>query len=347
MAMLDSFLVLTLFVFLNNAPATITSLEVLALLTAVTATAWVLWRKLGGRVPSLLFAVCAFAVFIVANNPFSIIALWCAFVSLRVSCGRIAPRLYGALIVAACFAIHLFAGSEPPRILTETIAGVLVAAAGIGLATTVADQAKATAQLRELALTRERERIAATLHDALGHRLTTIGMSLDYAARVTPKAPDDAIDEISRARQSVSAALSEMRATVRALTPAQIVEGDIEATLHQVAESFDSTSLDVDFTSNLDAGARFSAEQSALMLGFTQEALTNVVRHAGASRVVIRIDNSGIDVSDDGFGNDSADSFGLRSLRERARSLGGSVATSPHGGIDGGFRITLTLRSQR
>ena len=120
------------------------------------------------------------------------------------------------------------------------------AAAALNLASTVSRQRWYEAHQQDMAVAKERERIAATLHDALGHRLTTIGLSLDYALRIPDAEKRDS--EIAHARASVSEALQEMRATVRAMKPAAHPDEDIESALSHLAESFATTSLDVEFS---------------------------------------------------------------------------------------------------
>ncbi|WP_018297572.1 sensor histidine kinase [Corynebacterium lubricantis] len=90
-----------------------------------------------------------------------------------------------------------------------------------------------------------------------------------------------------------------------------------------------------------------SDDTAQLILHFVQEALTNVVRHARADRVIIRVAEDEVAVSDNGMGNDHQAGFGLDSMREKAHSLGARIDTAPHGGIDGGFRLTLKLPKER
>ncbi|WP_019194225.1 sensor histidine kinase [Corynebacterium timonense] len=277
------------------------------------------------------------------------------------SVGARGAYLYAGVIVASCLGLQLSAGQGAVRVVSETVAGALAAVAGPTLAGAVRQQRDeeqalrdtnrrlhaALTDSREPALTQERARVAATLHDGLGHRLTTIGMSLDYATRMVGTSPENAVSELRRARADVSAALEEMRATVRAMKPVTLVARDILATLRQLADSFRSTALNVEFESSGPHTGFFSEEQAVLMLRFTQEALTNVVRHSRADWVLIRVSGDGVVGADNGTGNVAAEDFGLTSLRERAASLGATISVEPHGGLDGGFRIALHLGEAR
>lgn len=280
-----------------------------------------------GPLAAVALAVSALAVFYTANNPLSIFVLWCAIVALFLSVGARGAYLYAGVIVASCLGLQLSAGQGTVKAVSGTVAGALAAIAGLTLAGAVRQQRvkeqalrgtnrrlhAALANSRELALTLERARIAATLHDGLGHRLTTIGMGLDYATRMADTHPGNAVSELRRARTDVSAALEDMRATVRVMKPVTLVAGDILATLRQLADSFRSTALNVAFASS---GGSFSEEQAVLMLRFTREARKNVVRHSRADRVPIRVSGDGVVVADDDAGNEAAEDFGTLSPGE-------------------------------
>lgn len=342
---LDSILVFAILLYLNFTPTELARQGVALTVAVPTIVAWVAWRKTEHKVAAVGFALCAFGVFATANNPISILVLWCAVVAVHVSLGKRAAYVYAGAIVVASFLVQLKVQAPVSKVALETLAGAAAAAAGLNLASTVARQRWHEAHQQDMAMARERERIAATLHDALGHRLTTIGLSLDYALRIPD--PDKRDSEIAHARASVSEALHEMRATVRAMKPAARPDEDIESALSHLAESFATTSLDVQFSHTPEATkAKYSTEERMLMLHFCQEALTNVLRHSHATRAQIVLDNRILSVTDNGIGTAGPEAFGITSLRERAAGLGGEVATLAHGGIDGGFRIELHLKEK-
>lgn len=340
--LLDSILVFATLLCLNFAPAALVREGVLLAVAVLTVTAWVAWRRTEHRVAAVCFSLCAFAVFSTANNPISILVLWCAVVAVHMSLGKRAAYVYAGAIVVAAFLAQVTAHASAGKTAFETFAGAVAAAVGLNLASTVARQRWYEAHQQDMAMAKERERIAATLHDALGHRLTTIGLSLDYALR-TPDA-EKRDGEIARTRESVSEALHEMRATVRAMKPAAHPNEDIESALSHLAASFATTSLDVQFAHT--AQAKYSTEERMLMLHFCQEALTNVLRHSHATKARIELDRRTLAVADNGMGATGPEAFGITSLRERAAGLNGEIVTSAHGGIDGGFRIELHLKEK-
>lgn len=343
--LLDSILVFAILLYINFTSAALARKGILLAVALLTVAAWVAWRRTEHRVAAVCFSLCAFAVFATANNPISILVLWCAVVAVHMSLGKRAAYVYAGAIVAAAFLAQLKVQAPVSKIALETLAGAAAAAAALNLASTVSRQRWYEAHQQDMAVAKERERISATLHDALGHRLTTIGLSLDYALRIPDAEKRDS--EIAHARASVSEALQEMRATVRAMKPAAHPDENIESALSHLAESFATTSLDVEFSHAVHTPqAKYSTEERMLMLHFCQEALTNVLRHSHATKAQIVLDDRTLAVTDNGIGTTGPEAFGITSLRERAAGLGGEIATLAHGGIDGGFRIELHLKEK-
>ncbi|WP_083841660.1 sensor histidine kinase [Mobilicoccus pelagius] len=228
---------------------------------------------------------------------------------------------------------------------------------------------------KELVLARERSRAARDLHDGLGHRLTLVTMSLDFALRARDRTPDRAWEEVATARATTGEAIDEMRLWVRALSPVAVEGLQGAAALDAVAEAFRGTGVDVT-VSTLGEERPLPDDVVLFLHRFVQEGLTNALRHARARRVTIDLaygtDDVTITSTDDGRTHDDgrdaggdtgsasaagADGvaattdatdiedadvvpgFGLRSLSERASALGGEVAT--HRGEDG---LVLTAR---
>ena len=145
---------------------------------------------------------------------------WLTLIVLALSVSQLAAQCYAALIVVLVLAVHLVVRSPWQMVFSNFIAAGLVLAGGLVFAALLvgahaADQERRRAldelrirlrDSRELDLTQERERTARALHDNLGHRLTTIGVSLDYARRIFPDDPAKADAELRRARQDTSEA---------------------------------------------------------------------------------------------------------------------------------------------
>jgi signal transduction histidine kinase len=202
----------------------------------------------------------------------------------------------------------------------------------------------------------ERLRMARDLHDLLAHSITLIGVQTSVAAHVLAADPD----RLDRA--AVAKALDDIAGTCRT------ARGELRATLEVLRddggpEDARGPLAGLDGLPDLVEAARLAGARvehrvrvtepvppavGAAAYRVVQEALTNVVRHAGPEPAV-RVDVSDRDgtlrigVTDDGTGPDPGGTpgFGLVGMRERARSVGGTLEAGPREG--GGFRVTAAL----
>lgn len=195
---------------------------------------------------------------------------------------------------------------------------------------------------RDLVLARERARAAGELHDGLGHRLTVVTMSLDFAERMRERDPERAWQEVRGAREQTTEAMSQMRMWVRALHPVDVGGLTDVAAFDAIAQAFRGTGLDVRI-SHQGSSRPLPTEVSLLCHRAVQEGLTNALRHARATRVDIALevsaDRLSISLHDNGVGlGDAGEGFGLRGLRERAEALGGRAGVE-----SAGAGTTLTI----
>lgn len=194
---------------------------------------------------------------------------------------------------------------------------------------------RAQEEIEHLAKVAERERIARDLHDLLGHSLSLITLKASLASRLADRDPARAIAEIRDVERISRDALTEVRAAVAGYRDAGF------ASQLSSAESM-LQAASVDMHSNVEPVVLAPAEEAVLSL-ILREAITNVVRHAHATRCDITL--SVIDgvrtlcIEDDGRGKNAPDGNGVTGMRERVTSLGGniSVESSP------GTRIRVTL----
>jgi len=177
--------------------------------------------------------------------------------------------------------------------------------------------------MSEAAVLEERRRVARDLHDGVAQELTYLGRNLDLLAGKA------SADTLERMRRAVERAQTESRAVIHALTaPAgQTVEISLAEAATEIAERFN-----VELAFDSVADIRLSETRAEALRRIACEALTNAARHSGASVVHLTLTRDGqrvrLRVSDAGCGfNPDANSggFGLVSLRERARSVGGEV----------------------
>jgi signal transduction histidine kinase len=187
----------------------------------------------------------------------------------------------------------------------------------------------------------ERRHIARELHDEAGQAL----VSLRYGLRLLEKEIDAGaavggrLTELVQTTDSVIDGLHRLAADLR---PASLDHLGLEAALRQLSRSA-ATGLTVRFKARGLAGERLPAMMETALYRVVQEAMTNVVRHAQATRVDVLAQRRGervlVMVEDDGVGFElgqarSGDHFGLLGMRERAEALGGTltVESSPGAG---------------
>jgi signal transduction histidine kinase len=179
----------------------------------------------------------------------------------------------------------------------------------------------------------ERDRIRRDLHDGLGPSLS--GVALGLEASETAMRSDDPVTAAAltgRLRAEVQSSVEEVRRIIDGLRPPALDELGLVTALRQRAESV-SLRSGGRLTVRVDAPDRLPplpSEVEDAAYRIADEALTNVVRHSGATSCVLRIRARGdltIDVVDDGRGIASVprQGVGLDSMRARAESLGGSL----------------------
>ncbi|MGW1340490.1 histidine kinase [Kribbella sp. NPDC002412] len=193
----------------------------------------------------------------------------------------------------------------------------------------------------------ERRRLRRDLHDSLGPSLGAVALRIETARNLAKSAPEEADRMLDQATTEVAAALADVRRLVYDLRPPSLDELGLVRAIEQQAERFRlgglAVSVDADALGPLPAGVEVAAYRIA------SEALTNVARHAEASRcdIALRVDGTALElsVSDDGvgIGAEVTAGVGMLSVRERAAELGGvcSVTCPASGGTV--VRVTLPL----
>lgn len=199
---------------------------------------------------------------------------------------------------------------------------------------------------REFVLAQERARAARELHDGLGHRLTLVAMSLQFAQRMQDRDPEKAWAEVATAATTNLAALDNMRLWARALDPPEPAQGvGGAAAFDAIADAFRGTGLEVTVT-HRGTDDLLPQQVNLFATRFVQEGLTNVLRHADATQVAVEVLQSPqqvrITLRDDGRSQPVPhEGFGLRSLRERADAMGGTLTSGAV--ADGGWQLVVVL----
>jgi signal transduction histidine kinase len=185
-------------------------------------------------------------------------------------------------------------------------------------------------QAEKLAAAEERNRVARDIHDGLGHALTVVQMQIK-AARAVLVADREKTDEVlAKAQEQAEEALREVRRSVAALRePAAPVP--LPEALKALAE--ETSAAGVPTTLDITGTVRQMPEQAhETLFRAAQEGLTNVRKHARATRAGLTLDYSRpalvrLEVRDDGVGDEPTErGFGLLGIEERAAHAGGVAA---------------------
>jgi signal transduction histidine kinase len=176
----------------------------------------------------------------------------------------------------------------------------------------------------------ERRRLRRDLHDGLGAQLAGLNVQAGALRRLIPRDPDAAEEVVVELRDEIRSAIADIRRLVYDLRPPALDDLGLVEALRQLAERYGSKdeALSVLVESSEDIPDLPAAVEVAVYR-ITQEALTNVARHARARTCVVRLTvdgGMGLEIVDDGVGIPKARSagVGLSSMHERASELGGS-----------------------
>jgi signal transduction histidine kinase len=199
----------------------------------------------------------------------------------------------------------------------------------------------AQAREAELAVLRERERLARDLHDSLGHALVALSVQLEAAQRLYPVDPKRASDQIDEMKGLTRSSMDALRHSIAGLRAPGLGDRDLRPALQALCVDFGQR-VGLTVACELDACADdLRPALAETVWRMVQEALTNVEKHAEAGHVTVRLtcqpDAIVLRVADDGVGlpeqvDVGADHFGLRGMRERITGLGGRLTLSNDGG---------------
>jgi signal transduction histidine kinase len=186
----------------------------------------------------------------------------------------------------------------------------------------------------------ERRRLRRDLHDGLGAQLAGLNIQAGTLRRLIPRDPDAADELVVELREELRGAIADIRRLVYDLRPPALDDLGLVEALRQLAERYGSKDepLSVLVEASEDIPDLPAAVEVAVYR-ITQEALTNVARHARARSCIVRLAVDGdvlLEIVDDGVGipTERSAGVGLSSMHERASELGGScvIQSVPKGG---------------
>jgi signal transduction histidine kinase len=244
--------------------------------------------------------------------------------------------LSAALLLAAPWVARAVAGAD------EAAGRALLGPSrGEALAVRVESLARSRAEI-VAATDAERRRIERDLHDGTQRRLVSLAMHLGMARASFTDAPEPVRQVIEQAHDEATEALAELRQLVRGLHPAVLDDRGLDAALSGIAAG-----APLPVRLRVEVATRCAPGVEAVAYFVVSEALTNVAKHAEASRAEVTVERTGdrlrVVVADDGRGGATLDpgtappanggGSGLRGLAQRAAAVDGTLTVdSPPGG---------------
>jgi signal transduction histidine kinase len=196
-----------------------------------------------------------------------------------------------------------------------------------------ADESKAALkqayeQLSETAVYEERNRIARDIHDNAGHSMTAVIMQTEAAKILIDTNPEEAKSRIISANIQAKNALDQMRESVHLLAGRSQISTIKEEAEEIIAQTIDGT--DVKIRSDIE-DVQLANEKRRFILNSLKECFANGLRHGGATAFYVELKeqncNVTLTVTDNGTGlsRDFKEGFGIKGMREKAMSFGGSI----------------------
>jgi len=203
-------------------------------------------------------------------------------------------------------------------------------------------------ELRQLAVLQERERIAQDLHDGSIQSLYAVSLALEDTEELMALDSAQATDRIDHAIEAIHGTIQEIRDFIMGLDPDARTAVDLLSGLAALTDEFErSTLIEVELSSDPDVP--LDPDETLQLIQLTREAMSNVARHAKASKVVVNVEDRRerltLSIIDDGRGFDTTEGqrpghHGLTNMHARAESLGGSLAIESDGS---GTRVVFEM----
>jgi two-component system, NarL family, sensor histidine kinase UhpB len=193
----------------------------------------------------------------------------------------------------------------------------------------------------------ERQRIARELHDEIGQTLT---VALLFLKRAVDRAPTEIRRELADTQEAVRAGLDEVRSIARRLRPDALEDLGLHSALNALCSEFSQATGIVVVKNVAPQANRLRQDIELVCYRIAQESLTNIARHADASKVWLDLhtttDQLLLRIADDGRGGVDIDGAGINGMRERALLVSAALTiTSPAGeGTEVGLTIPLDGR---
>jgi signal transduction histidine kinase len=211
------------------------------------------------------------------------------------------------------------------------------------------------AELESQAVLEERHRLARDMHDGLAQYLGFLNLKVQQVERLLGREPEAARQALHEVREGINDMYAEVRVAIQDLRSPGVHERDLAEQLQEFVAAFAVRSgLAISFTSN--GNPDVSPLAKVHLLRITEEALTNIHRHAQARQCWVRLEvgsnGAMLEIKDDGIGladgvtPNSPVSFGLRIMQERVQSVGGHFRLHSRPGEGVLLQVTIPTRRQ-
>ena len=200
----------------------------------------------------------------------------------------------------------------------------------------------------------ERRRLAGEIHDGISQRIVSLSFHLSAAADALSTDPARAAEQIARAQELAAGALEETRHAIAGLRPPVLDDLGLAASLESLARSTPLPNVQVDTVST-----SLPEHVETAVYRIAQEALQNVMKHASAEHVHLRLSVTAgavlLEISDDGTGFDPASAtepagpvgYGLPGMQQRAELLGGQLTADSSPGRGTVVRLRVPIAHER
>ncbi|MFD1205111.1 MULTISPECIES: sensor histidine kinase [Sporosarcina] len=297
---------------------------------------WVSFEMVINVVMTLLFGYVYFSIFtafFIGNirNPVGFFILYGLHIALTI----------GAIVAGFFIDIHLFLTQV--HFVIITVIGVILMPFNLynrGKRENLEGQLEdAKEKISELKLLEERERIARDLHDTLGQKLSMIGVKSDLARKLIAKSPKDAERELLDIRKTASTALKEVRELLADMRSTKLSDELLRA-----QQILAAAEIELKVTGSSVIAHVPTNFENVLAMCF-KEAVTNVVKHSGATVCHVTIEQSedriSIAIHDNGSGlkGMNAPGSGLKGMRERLEFVNGTLRIDE----DNGTKLTIEM----
>ena len=206
------------------------------------------------------------------------------------------------------------------------------------------------AAMEQLAVSRERNRMARDLHDTLAHSLSALTVQLEALRTLLTNDPDAARAAVDDVAELARRGLEESRKAIQALRTGPVETLGLVGALREAIQTLQERTGAQASLGTAGEESLLTPEEAQALYRIAEEALSNIERHANAQQVDVRLD-CGADridlvIRDDGAGFDPAtvdlERYGLTGMRERAAMIGASVEVNSHPG--GGTEVWCVLK---